>query len=385
MQTTLPQAAKADIEFCGFSLSRYRAFERRMDLELAPITVLIGANNSGKTTLGRAPWFISQPFGRGTDGPFERDDLSGEPAPSLLRVASGGGLSGFEAGLRFRRAGRFWDISYQATADVSRNQEPHLARVHLQCDGSTVFDGKDVSWPSFSDEVRKHQLDGIHDQVQVLGGLRSDRTGPWPLRGRAPTYVGFRGENAPFVLNECLDAEPLRAWSIEHLGVEFITQKDRSLSQFHMLVHNGQFDALLGEVGAGVVQILPVAVALLLLPRLPGILTIEHPELHLHPHAHRGAAELFIQARQRHPNTRFLIETHSDTFILRLRRAVVEERLKPEDVVIYTVSGSSAGAEARPIHLNARGVPDWWPKGVFAEAQAEFSAMRGLLAKRDLE
>ncbi len=34
----------------------YKAFSRRTDLELRPVTVVFGRNNSGKTTLSRLPF-----------------------------------------------------------------------------------------------------------------------------------------------------------------------------------------------------------------------------------------------------------------------------------------------------------------------------------------
>ena len=64
-----------------YSLTRYRAFDRKVEVELAPITLVIGANHSGKTTLCRAPWFVSQPFARGVASPFSFGDPSGASAP----------------------------------------------------------------------------------------------------------------------------------------------------------------------------------------------------------------------------------------------------------------------------------------------------------------
>jgi hypothetical protein len=64
------------MRFVGYSLKRYRAFDRMADVDLAPITIVLGRNHSGKTTLCRAPWFVSQPFSRGEAAPFPYSDKS---------------------------------------------------------------------------------------------------------------------------------------------------------------------------------------------------------------------------------------------------------------------------------------------------------------------
>jgi predicted ATPase len=74
--------------------------------------------------------------------------------------------------------------------------------------------------------------------------------------------------------------------------------------------------------------------------------------------------------------------------VLRLRREIAAKRLAKNDVRIYFVDESEAkgpdqGSTLREIGLNDRGTPEWWPKGVFAESQAEFHRIRQELAKRD--
>ena len=42
------------MELRRFSLERYRGYARRAEVELAPLTILVGPNNSGKTALAQA-------------------------------------------------------------------------------------------------------------------------------------------------------------------------------------------------------------------------------------------------------------------------------------------------------------------------------------------
>jgi predicted ATPase len=106
----------------------------------------------------------------------------------------------------------------------------------------------------------------------------------------------------------------------------------------------------------------------------------------MHPFAHAKVAELLIDAVAMNKNLRLLVETHSDALVLRIRREIATKRMPPDDVRLYFVEEPGRpdqGSTLREIKLNDRGTPDWWPKGVFAESQAEFYRIRQELAKRD--
>jgi predicted ATPase len=100
---------------------------------------------------------------------------------------------------------------------------------------------------------------------------------------------------------------------------------------------------------------------------------IEQPELHLHPAAHADLAELFLTA-VRTTSTRFLIETHSETLLLRLRRHVAKG-LDPSTVAVYFVDRVDGESFARRIHIDPDGNLDYWPVGVFAEDYEETRAL----------
>lgn len=369
------------MHFKGLSLKRYRAFERQVDVDFAPITIVLGRNHSGKTTLCRAPWFVSQPFSRNAAAPFPYADPSQTSPPALLRVAQG--LSGFEAEFRVSVHGVHWSALVHATAQATGEQQPLLAEIMLSRNGKTVFDAQDLGWEDAQRAIRDAGFPFVGDEIDGLSGVRRDALPSYPLQGFMPTRVGFRGEDAPNVLGAARSLDALNQWAENYLDVSYEVERDRTWDSFRVIVNDGTSRVLLSESGTGLVQVLPVAAAVLLLPRLPALYCIEHPELHLHPHAHRAVAELLIEGRKRHPDTCFLIETHSDTLVLRLRRAVVEKRLNHRDVRLIFVDRDEGGSTVSPISLSDRGVPDWWPTGVFSEAHEEFTAMRRVLNERD--
>jgi hypothetical protein len=75
------------------------------------------------------------------------------------------------------------------------------------------------------------------------------------------------------------------------------------------------------DVGFGVSQVLPVLVQGLLVRR-GGTFLVQQPEIHLHPDAQADLADYFLYLASQGVNS--LVETHSEYFLLRLRRRLAE-------------------------------------------------------------
>ena len=81
----------------------------------------------------------------------------------------------------------------------------------------------------------------------------------------------------------------------------------------------------LSAMGFGASQVLPIIVQCV--KAKPGSLVIiEQPELHLHPRAQAELGDVFIAMS--HRGVHFLIETHSEHLLLRLRRRIAETTLQ---------------------------------------------------------
>jgi len=142
-------------------------------------------------------------------------------------------------------------------------------------------------------------------------------------------------------------------------------------------------NVLLEFSGEGLSQVLPIAVTAFTSDSIQsGVDIIEHPESDLHPAAHAHVAELLLDTVS--PDKRpIILETHSEIVLLRLRRWVAERRLLPENVLIYWVDIDSDGASSlKKITINERGAVSTWPQGVFIEDYDEVMAIRR--AVRDL-
>ncbi|MCC7571384.1 DUF3696 domain-containing protein, partial [Candidatus Micrarchaeota archaeon] len=88
----------------------------------------------------------------------------------------------------------------------------------------------------------------------------------------------------------------------------------------------------IADVGFGLSQTLPVLVALLAAE--PGQLVyIEQPEIHLHPKAQMAMAQILAEAANR--GVRVVVETHSSMLLLGVQSLVAEGKLSPDKVKLH--------------------------------------------------
>ena len=119
------------------------------------------------------------------------------------------------------------------------------------------------------------------------------------------------------------------------------------------------------DVGYGVSQSLPILVDVLAAGELDRsgprgrraagrTFLLQQPEVHLHPRGQAELASLFVAASRRSGN-RFLIETHSDYVIDRIRISVRKGLLKPDDVSILYFEPAGAAVTIHNLTLDEDG------------------------------
>ncbi|SIR90376.1 DUF3696 domain-containing protein [Micromonospora avicenniae] len=400
-------------------LENYRCFRDRQEIELAPVTVVLGKNNSGKSVLTRAPLVIATGFGTTSTAPLDLDRL--EPQP----------VDGF-ADLVFEQSphGRFF-LGFEVDGPTPFSMD---ATVQLVDEERTAFvsdlrvalaDQEFVlSWqPTMTDGY-----EGFQYQIQVSGrtpvvravpfaGLRPSPAGIPELRLLAerrngltlgpirflsayrdrperqhrlplgvPRGIGEQGQGTLGILahdqarnggallanvNERL-AAIVPGWRIEEIeaGPLWSTVLTRSGSRVRVN---------LADTGTGLSQVLPILVQCALdelrgVDAPPALQIIEEPEMHLHPGAHAALADLYLSTA-RATGTRFLIETHSETLLLRLRRHIAEG-CPPEMVAVYVVEQHDGVSDVRQVGIDRLGnLDDDWPEGYFSQDYHEVRAL----------
>ncbi len=140
--------------------------------------------------------------------------------------------------------------------------------------------------------------------------------------------------------------------------------------QLQVKVQSGSHANIM-DVGYGVSQSLPILVSLLSangkgtstrrVGNASKTFLLQQPEVHLHPRGQAELAELFAKAAKKGRN-RFLIETHSDYIVDRMRILVRRKFLRPDDISIIFFEPGKNAVQMHNIYLdkfgNLKNAPD---------------------------
>jgi hypothetical protein len=391
-------------------IENVRCFRGRHEVPLAPLTLLVGENSTGKSTvlaMARLAWdlglgkeldFNEEPFLLGAYDQIARAGLGeervqsfgigfqkvifeafseGQPAQALV-TADIGGYSGQPVLRQWRLALPPFHVEAQYALNespVSLKARAPSASFELQADEfsfSSPINPSSVSaflhdWAEdFSQDERKNLARFASAWVKQYGprpyAFAPIRTNPQRTYDPIKEIANPQGGHVPMVLAS-LRFRSTKEWShlkkalsdfgrasglFEEVNVRRLG--DSEADPFQLQVEIGGALINLIDVGYGVSQILPILVDCLR-GESGRLFLLQQPEVHLHPIAQ---AELgsFMVALAKTQNKRFLIETHSDYLVDRIRMDIREKKhgLRPEDVA-FLYFEREAG-EVRIHHLN---------------------------------
>ncbi|MFI6517322.1 DUF3696 domain-containing protein [Spirillospora sp. NPDC050679] len=410
------------------AFENYRCFKDRQEIELRPITLVLGKNNSGKSAITRLPLILQTGVLTSSSLPLDLDMLGDDP-PEFLDLVYGRNMYR-PLVLEFSAAGDEAIVGIKATIqnidEVKSQVVSHLEILHSTPareyiwepsneeasnfytyiqdgepadEGTAVFSGL---IPSFDKNAPFEELSIMVEagiafrNIRYIGPYRQRPTRLSRLPSKMAHIVGSAGENAVGMLindhvrgdrrliakvNELLRSDPgLAEWQIE------VEPQGPLYAVILRSIIDPELTVNLLDSGTGVAQVLP-----LLVQRARDIGQdealdstldiIEEPELHLHPAFHPVLADLFINAASQ--DNRFLIETHSETLLLRLRRRIAEGKISPDDVAVYFVEQHEGASHARRIHIDEVGSLDYWPTGVFSEDFEEAKKLTQIRLNRE--
>lgn len=221
---------------------------------------------------------------------------------------------------------------------------------------------------------------GFGSSVRYLGPLRDEPKvvhGVWDERVEA-LPVGIRGELTAEVLTRRKadkinyhnwKNEPVRKtlpdavadWC-EYLGIgDHINVLDLGKQGRGIELRVNGIHRDLTTIGVGASQLLPVLAAGLSVPT-HSIVMVEQPELHLHPMVQSRLADFFLYAR---PDVKFIVETHSEYLVTRIRRRVAEENASAGNVQVLFAEQRDGATSVRALALSDYGDFEIWPRGFF--------------------
>jgi predicted ATPase len=130
----------------------------------------------------------------------------------------------------------------------------------------------------------------------------------------------------------------------------------------------------LASMGKGFSQVLPILTGVLG-GNFDDCVLIEQPELHLHPRLQAELGDLFVDQLMHGWIHQFIIETHSEHLLLRIRRRVAEREIPAEMVGVLVVEREGSKTNVTPLSMKPDGYFDNWPKGFFEEGVKEAYAL----------
>ena len=400
-------------------LENVRCFRGRHEIPLAPLTLIVGENSTGKSTLlaaARLAWdlrkgvlqpdFNEEPFDWGAF-----DQIAHYPGgrggraktfrvgcvhvlrrlPTRVKEEVTSSEMRFQASFGQSRALPEIEMSelelqpYCVTTEhksggdsanvvVKKGQRRHsfelkahsFADVSLRSEIATALLRTDIFSDDNSTPLRLLLLGRLVPQERRPVAIAPVRSKPRRTYDRRSEVPQPEGGHVPMILAALKSSNP-KDWqelkeSLREFGVESGLFKSIDIKRlgtkdsdpFQVRIKALGPAANLVDVGYGVSQILPVVVDCLTADR-GQMLLMQQPEVHLHP---RAQAELgtFLGHMVKRRRNRFMIETHSDYLIDRVRLDIRDgKNLRPQDVSLLYCERNKIGVNVHRIEIDSRG------------------------------
>lgn len=360
------------------TIENYKAFKEPATFELRPITVLLGKNSSGKSSICKLLSVLSYILSEKSKGVFSmtNGDIK------LGTVYSELFYTDIKTKLKF-------DLDFDNDASLSLNYMMTAGDFFLQ--EYKIRKGENLTDVTFKNqnEIAGKLFNLTQNEILIGGGFNAeefrfsvDYIGPVRNQAIRSLYattlnvtdlsrVGYRGENTiAILLDSYLGGQDLfnevSAWYHDNMDGQILdfARNGEETGSYSLIVKRGKAKVNLADVGEGTNQVLPVITQSYM--NTADLTIIEQAGLHLHPSAHAHVAYRIAEAAKQSAK-KFIVESHSENFVLGLRKLVALKQLTPEDVAIYYIDHDGESATAQLYEIENDGSMKDWPTGVFAE------------------
>lgn len=428
--------------FEKISLANFKSFAATVDVPLAPLTVIFGRNNTGKSSILQSLLLLRQTYDSPVYG--ARLNLRGQLYPAGTYgdlVHQHRTKNHIVIGLRVvSRASVRGDVELEYSSDEPRL--PRLSRLKIEGTGAepleirrgrgqggpyelfvggTLLGGEKnanfrfpvnrflpligdepprVGRPSVAREksrkLARELLTEFEETLQAIRAVGPFRRQPerrYEYQGHAVNLIDATGEN---VVNALVDdttgrrrrkgelVRPVNRWlkavgRVRLLPLRRISKSARIFEVRLRDTDSGRW-ANFADVGFGIGQAFPVFVEGLRTPN-DGCFLVQEPEIHLHPDAQLAMADFLLELV--HSGRRVIAETHSENLLLRIRRSVARRAIEANDVsIIYVDKKADGSSTARRLEIDELGQVGQWPRGFMEDATRERMDLLKDMARR---
>lgn len=383
-------------------LEDFRCFAGLHEVPLRPLTLLVGENSTGKTSFLAANQVVREAVRLAETPDFNREpfDLGAYNEIATFRAGRAGRAKSFVLGFRVKEELFSRQEFIFRARFVESEGLPSLSHWEASIAGWSVairINGKELTIERKTPTTAKKITSGMAgpwlrsffigpglafsdydpaDNQMLSAMINLIRTVHFPYASapiRAEPQRNYplssiqhhpQGKHVPVIISQMVGkegwetiAQPLQEFAQAAGLFDQITVRqlgDRNAGPFQILFKlDGPLRNMM-DVGYGVSQILPLVFELIRGEKKQ-LFMVQQPEVHLHPRAQAELGTLFGSLVKLHKK-QFLVETHSDNLIDRVRMDVRDKKnLRPDDVVILFFDRGKDGVKVHPIYLDDRG------------------------------
>ncbi len=407
---------KKDLEgITKITVKGFKSIAEEREIEIRPLTILAGANSSGKSSIMQPLLMLKQTLEAPYDpGPLKIDGPNVEFTEAeqfLSTLQNRKKMSCFHVMIEIRKSTYSYTVKttygkkengieiFDMTTD-KKNSENKTTLYHFSLYPNMITEnireqiGNDSIYKKINEKkdlnvVKRtrcflqletkeglSELDLIPDltfniiRIIHLPGLRGNASRTHQLTSTEPAYIGRFENYVASLIHEWQETQDKRLKTVASALYKLnLTRHVRTieLGDTRIELQVGRFPKYrkdrpemvnIADVGFGVSQVLPVIVALI--AAKPGQLVyLEQPELHLHPNAQVALAQIVADATKR--GVHVVAETHSSLLLLGIQTLVAEGKLSPELVKLHWFSRNKDGiTEVDSVDLDEAGTYGEW-------------------------
>ncbi|MDE0119054.1 MAG: AAA family ATPase [Bdellovibrionales bacterium] len=363
-------------------LSNFRLFDEEVTVRFRPITVLIGRNNSGKSSIIKFLLMLKQSLNKESTHFFNTENTGLGNFTNIKNSLTKKEVLSFNLTVTEKRSQILYElnryIQNQLNQDIDQNVEFHietLAQTPYQIDKEkerheVMLHYQNKKWLiqksdkykfnflDFSKELEEIPIDDLEEKnvkKNIINSLQDNidnlRHLP-PVRGNEKSIIITQEPSVPHVgqdgkytlahlqkIKNNSNYKNKYDFIIHHIQnvagideIDFKRPESADISECFAMNKVTRAKTLIGNFGFGVSQCLPIFVQGAMMPQWSS-LVIEQPEAQLHPTAQLEIGSFFAELWKKY-QVGSIIETHSDNILLRLRRLIAKDYLQPEDVSV---------------------------------------------------
>jgi len=409
---------------CKISVCGFKSIYDKQEIDISPLTLLAGANSSGKSSIMQPILLLKQtieapgdPGALLLDGPNVRFTQAEQ---LLSHIPGKGQVAEFSVGLELHLGAQLeimfkrertmgFDVASMVYSyggkqihitpgmthdDIVKLLPPHLSKLH---NGLNKKDKKEFQWSVYRErcflsfELRnvtdEHQREmfgpyGVSpitifiphlERLIHLPGLRGNPQRTYPKSSWGPLFPGsFENYVASLISYwQAKDRRRLKQLgaALEYMGLTWKvkaepvddTQVGLKVGRLLHGKRGGASDLVsIADVGFGVSQSLPIVVALLAADE-GQVVYLEQPEIHLHPRAQQRLAHILKNTAER--GVIVIVETHSALLLKEIQFLVASGKLDKNLVRLHWFQRQENGQTIiNTAELDEKGAYGDWPE-----------------------